>query len=198
MSSRAHYTNILPPPAYTPTFDPDHPLIETWRAIPGHQGYEVSDQGRVRHLPHIQHRAHPKTGIAQEFRYAARILKPVKGQYGYLWVNLDGKQIFVHRLVLLAFVGPQPEGHETCHGNGDRGDNRLTNLRWGTKADNFADRERHGTINRGATHPTAKFPTHVADAIRAGTLSAVAAKERHGVSQTHFYRIKRGDSRRQG
>lgn len=54
-----------------------------------------------------------------------------------------------HTLVLLAFVGPRPEGMECCHGNGIRHDNRLENLRWDTHQGNMADRLRHGTDSRG-------------------------------------------------
>ena len=51
----------------------------------------------------------------------------------------------MHRLVLAAFVGPLPEGKEVCHNNGNPGDNRLENLRYGTKSENNLDRVKHGT-----------------------------------------------------
>ena len=52
----------------------------------------------------------------------------------------------VHRLVLLAFVGPCPPGMEACHfPNRNPTDNRLCNLRWGTKRDNYNDAVVHGT-----------------------------------------------------
>jgi len=70
--------------------------------------------------------------------------------YGYPVVNLatgDGRYRMrrVNRLVLEAFVGPCPTGKECCHDDGNRGNNALGNLRWGTKLDNSADRKRHGT-----------------------------------------------------
>lgn len=40
------------------------------------------------------------------------------------------RAVSVHRLVLLAFVGPCPPGCEADHVNRDRSDNRLVNLRW--------------------------------------------------------------------
>jgi hypothetical protein len=66
---------------------------------------------------------------------------------GYLCVRLgQGRQYGVHRLVLLAFVGPcPPELDEALHRNGDRSDARLVNLHWGTKSENMLDRVRHGT-----------------------------------------------------
>jgi len=55
----------------------------------------------------------------------------------------------VHRLVLLAFVGLPEEGQEACHNNGQRGDNRLCNVRWDSHQLNNADKVKHGTSNRG-------------------------------------------------
>jgi hypothetical protein len=51
----------------------------------------------------------------------------------------------VHRLVLLAWVGPPPAGTEACHNNGMADDNRLVNLRWGTRSENTRDMVSHGT-----------------------------------------------------
>jgi hypothetical protein len=53
------------------------------------------------------------------------------------------KTFRVHRLVLLAFVGPPPDGQECRHLNGIRTDARLVNLAWGTKAENAEDRRQH-------------------------------------------------------
>lgn len=61
-------------------------------------------------------------------------------------LTLNGRQrtYLVHRLVLEAFVGPRPEGLEGCHGDGDPGNNYLTNLRWDTHAANMQDMVEHG------------------------------------------------------
>ena len=44
----------------------------------------------------------------------------------------------VHRIILESFVGPCPDGEECCHNNGDSGDNRLENIRWGWRDDDVA------------------------------------------------------------
>ncbi len=50
--------------------------------------------------------------------------------------------------VLVAHEGPPPfDGAQCCHKNGDPWDNDPGNLRWGTAADNAADRGRHGRCN---------------------------------------------------
>lgn len=60
----------------------------------------------------------------------------------------------VCRLVLLAFVGPCPEGQEACHDPDPNPMNcRLLNLRWDTRSENRLDRVRHETDpHRNRTH----------------------------------------------
>ena len=98
--------------------------------MPGYEGlYEVSDQGRVRSF------ARYKSG---------RILRPGRMPQGHMSVALGrGNSQCVHKLVLLTFVGPAPDRHECCHNNGDPSDNRLENLRWGTRSENNIDAVQH-------------------------------------------------------
>ncbi len=63
----------------------------------------------------------------------------------------------MHTLVLLAFVGPRPDDMQACHNDGDKNNNRLSNLRWDFPARNHADKKRHGTQTSGEDHPPAKL-----------------------------------------
>lgn len=63
----------------------------------------------------------------------------------------------VHRLVLMAFMGPCPEGMEGCHNDGNRLNNTLGNLRWDTHRANLRDIETHGTRRRGEKCSQAKL-----------------------------------------
>lgn len=79
---------------------------------------------------------------------------------GYLRVKIHGKTRYVHTLVLETFRGPRPTPqHECRHKNGKRSDNRLSNLAWGTKLENAADKIKHGTCSRlaGEANPVAKL-----------------------------------------
>jgi hypothetical protein len=76
---------------------------------------------------------------------SGKILRPRTVRGGYLTVMAyDGtgaaRQVYIHHLVLTAFVGSRPEGQEACHGDGGPGDNRLENLRWDTRDANIQDR----------------------------------------------------------
>jgi hypothetical protein len=69
-----------------------------------------------------------------------------QGRYLVVTLYRDGrpKSVSVHRLVLLAFVGPCPDGLEGLHWDDDPANNRLSNLRWGTPGDNQRDCIRNG------------------------------------------------------
>lgn len=63
----------------------------------------------------------------------------------------NGRQVrkFVHVIVCEAWNGPAPIAQPlVCHNNGDPMDNRADNLRWGSHAENMADRERHEEARR--------------------------------------------------
>jgi len=129
---------------------------EQWRAIPGFEGfYEVSDQGHVRSL----------TRTVQRTNHSAMTIKgkPLVEQYrphtGYYSVKLSTnnrkRNYYIHRLVLMAFVGMPDEGQEACHENDIRTDNRLVNLRWDSHTENVRDalrRNRMRSHNREKTH----------------------------------------------
>lgn len=109
-------------------------MSEIWRAIPGLPKYEVSDLGRIRSF---------KSG-------ACRILKLSPDKNGYPVIHPSGHTPkFVHRLVMLAFVGPCPEGLEVCHGPGGQADNRPSNLRYDTRKGNLQDAVRSGNMGKG-------------------------------------------------
>lgn len=112
---------------------------EEWKPVVGHEGaYEVSNLGRVRSLDRV---ITTRAGVKK--RRKGQLLRPIKQKRGYISVQIQGTKL-VHRLVLEAFVGPCPEGMETCHRNGVKTDNRVENLYWGTSSENNDDIVRHG------------------------------------------------------
>ena len=120
---------------------------ENWRPIPGYEdAYEASDQGRVRSLDRVV--MVERKGTLHLRRYKGRILQPHPDPNGYLVVNLcvDGTTLTkrVHPLILLAFVGPRPEGMDIRHLNGIPDDNRLSNLAYGSSSENHLDKVWHG------------------------------------------------------
>jgi hypothetical protein len=116
---------------------------EVWRDIPGYEGtYQVSNMGRVKSLPR-QAPLMCNDGRIITRTLKGRILTPCVNKRGYesLVLRHDGKNrtYEVQRLVALAFLGPRPEGHETRHLDGNRLNNRLDNLAYGTRSQNQLD-----------------------------------------------------------
>jgi hypothetical protein len=77
----------------------------------------------------------------------------------------------VHQLVLEAFGGPRPEGLQVRHKDGDRRNNALENLAWGTGKENAVDRVRHRTDPQGERNPFAKLTEEQVRQIRARALA---------------------------
>ncbi|MEU2013072.1 NUMOD4 motif-containing HNH endonuclease [Nocardia sp. NPDC019302] len=128
-------------------------VTERWRPVVGWEGlYEVSDQGAVRSL---ERRVVFSDGRARI--QPGRLLGQHRTQSGHLTVRLSLNKSSelrkVHRLVLLAFVGPPPPGTECCHNDGDATNNRVENLRWDTRSANTLDKVAHGNHpNASKTH----------------------------------------------
>ena len=112
-------------------------MTEVWKPIPGYKGYEVSNLGRVRSLDRY---------LPDGRRRKGTVLRASIDTGGYPTVTLGHRgQHRVHRIVMLAFCGPVPEGKEVCHLDGNRQNNAIPNLRYDTRLNNIKDAVRHGT-----------------------------------------------------
>lgn len=118
-------------------------MREIWKDIPGYEGkYQASTEGRIRSVERkVKGRCH-FTGGVFERTVKGKVLSP--GKYcktGHLSVVLGhgtvGKP--VHQLILLTFEGKPKDGREVLHINGNPSDNRLSNLRYGTRTENILD-----------------------------------------------------------
>jgi NUMOD4 motif/HNH endonuclease len=87
---------------------------EIWKPVVGYPHYEVSSLGRVR----------SKKGILRAFWHGRYLKVSISHGPGFT-------QMFVHILVLEAFVGKRPTfEHEAHHRSKDRSDNSVENLEW--------------------------------------------------------------------
>lgn len=108
---------------------------EIWKDVPGYAGiYQVSNLGRVKSLSRLVYR---KNG--QIAKIKGRILSHGTDRYGYHIVVLcNGKKETktVHRIVAMAFIENAYNLPEIDHKDGNRGNNKVENLRWVTRKEN--------------------------------------------------------------
>ena len=155
-------------------------MEEVWKTVPGHERYEVSSLGRVR----SNRRQRPKDML------------PTISKVGYPVVRMDEQTVYVHTLVLSAFVGPRPHPMaEAAHYNGVKTDNRLENLRWATRSENTEDKRRHNTMPLGEQVACAKLRSSDVVKIRAereGGAKIKSIASRFGVNQSTISRVVGG------
>lgn len=146
--------------------------MEIWKPIPGFdEQYFASNMGRIKSAARVVRKTH-RNGKVMMQSYKERILSCKKSdKLGHRSTTLTGicgeQTFFVHRLVLLTFVGPCPDGMEACHRNGNASDNKLSNLRWDTHLSNSQDRKEHGMYAVGERHVMAKLSEKTVIEIRA-------------------------------
>jgi hypothetical protein len=163
------------------------PAPVEYREVPGFPGYRIGNDGSVLGLN--GQRLHPwNSGRGR--RYPTVHLR--RGDRSV--------HTYVHRLVAAAFIGPCPEGKEVCHNDNDGCNNRPGNLRYDTRSGNLADRDRHGTHQRGERNPAARLTNAQADEMRrlrtsGQSLKALAAH--FGVRESTVSRIVNGLRRKE-
>lgn len=146
-----------------------------WRPVPAWSRYQVSDDGLVAN--------------------ARGRLLTLQSRGGYLrFTPARGRAVSVHVAVLEAFVGPRPEGTEGRHLDGNKANNHLSNLAWGSRLENAADKRRHGTLPVGERAGTAKLTAGQVFEIRSlvGRESLRSLGKKFGVSHTAVRRAATG------
>ena len=97
---------------------------------------------------------------------------------GYRMVSLskDRKQknYTVHYLVLITYVGDRPsKQHQAMHIDGNKLNNYMLNLRWGTASENHLDKKNHGTFQEGENHGMHKLTNNQVLQIKNSSLPLV-------------------------
>ncbi len=96
--------------------------IEIWEKIPDTKNLFISNSGRI-------------LSMAQGI---PKILSGKKNKKGYIRLMVNGRMVFVHRIVAEVFLKPPKEGQiQINHINGDKSDNRAINIEWRSPSENL-------------------------------------------------------------
>lgn len=131
-----------------------------------------------------------------QINYINKILCPILGNHGYLYVNLFKDKChsvrLVHDLVLVSFIGKRPEKMECRHLDGNRLNNKLSNLVWGTSSENTLDSVIHGTHvdNKGEKSGVAKLNNKKVWAIRKDKRSHKEIAKEYDIHIDYVSKIK--------
>ena len=113
---------------------------EVWEDIDGYNDYyQISNFGRVRALRRttVCKDGKPQTNYS-------KILKPAVQKDGYLLISLSKnntqKKYLIHRLVAKCFIPNTENKQEVNHIDGNKKNNRVSNLEWVNRHENMRHR----------------------------------------------------------
>jgi hypothetical protein len=144
--------------------------VEIWKPLQG-WSYDINNFGKVRN-------------------FKGHILAQRAHKSGYMDTQLsrNGKcyTVSVHRLVATTFIGLPPSiKHEVAHSNGNRHDNRASNLRWVLHKENMRDRDLHGTTAIGARNGKLKHSDEQVAQIRNMHASGLGYRKISKITSIH-------------
>ena len=162
---------------------------EVWKDIPGWRScYQASNLGNIRSIDRV---VNYRNGQAR--RHQGRILKARTQNWGYMLVGLSKSSKhywrYVHRLVAMTFLGKPPTAqHEINHKNGEKEDNRASNLEWCTRGENKEHAARLGLL--GNMKLNTKRVKEIRRRFASGESYLILAKE-FGVAPGYIHSIIR-------
>lgn len=162
-----------------------------WKDVPGWEKlYQASEDGRIRSYDRECGARNKHVAIRK-----GRILKPIAKSGRYLVVSLtDGKgrrkQMFVHDVIALTWIGQKPRGLHTCHTDDNKYNNHVDNLRYDTAQGNNDDIQRNGKRPKGSAHGCAKLTELDVSDIRASCLTDKEIAGKYQVTPGHVYSIR--------
>ena len=112
--------------------------MEQWKVIKDFPKYAISNYGNIKFL-------YWQNNVNGELYPREKLLTSIKKNDGYLKVNLHndeykgrgkGRECLVHRLVAEAFLENPKNLSEINHKDGNKENNKVSNLEWCTRREN--------------------------------------------------------------
>ena len=130
------------------------------KTIPNFEKYAIDENGNV-------------------FSYYRKKQKSIFISYhGYemvtLSINKKQKNYAIHYLMAITYVGEKPTPtHQVMHLDGNKRNNKASNLKWGTGRENHLEKKNHGTFQEGEKHGMHKLTAEQVLEIKASNLPLV-------------------------
>ena len=112
--------------------------MEQWKVIKDFPKYAISNYGNIKSL-------YWQNNVNGKLYPREKLLTPIKKKNGYLKVNLHndehkgrgkGCEFLIHRLVAEAFLENPKNLSEINHKDGNKENNKVSNLEWCTRREN--------------------------------------------------------------
>jgi len=128
-----------------------------FRSIPNLEGYRFGSDGSVwSKRISIQRTKHEGSGSVSGIGKTWKLVNGTRAATGFTIVWINGKRELAHRMILIAFKGPCPPGHQCVHLNGNNSDNRIENLEWASIAERHRQRFTGKLLTDGTDREQAK------------------------------------------
>jgi hypothetical protein len=114
--------------------------------------------------------------------------RPTLTPEGYFRVWINNKAQFVHRLLATVFYGEPQEGNQARHLDSNPTNNRLGNVKWGTRKENEEDKIANGT--HSSQIKKSKYSDELIKEIAKSILPISILSEKYGIRRKHIYMMK--------
>lgn len=170
--------------------------IELWKHITDYEGiYEISNCGRVRK-------------VLKDGRF--KFMKTHKNKWGYERVAISGnkqRHYVLHKLVAIEFVLNPQNKPQVNHIDGDKSNNKSSNLEWVTPKENTrhafktglckSGKDHHLYGKKGRNHPTSKTILRIDNKGNEKIYNSLLEASKHeGVSVSTICLIAQGKTKR--
>lgn len=107
--------------------------MEIWKDITGYEGrYLISSLGRIKSNDRYINCTHNA-----KRKIKGKMINPYVSGVGYYMAYVQGKYLYIHRLMAIAFIKNPQNRKEVNHIDGNKLNNNLKNLEWVSKRENL-------------------------------------------------------------